>query len=159
LDDFTRSGQFSTIIIIYVVNEGVYEGFKMQKIDKPTDAQTASFKEVSQYCMKILFRQITRKKQKETTFHHPPEEKNRASKDRKAPKGVRNSFILFSTDKRREVLTGTPGMALGDVAKALGVRWKAISAEEKAVYAQRAKEDKVRYANEMQAYNVKKNST
>jgi predicted transcriptional regulator len=79
--------------------------------------------------------------------------------NKNAPKGARGSFILFSTDKRSEVLTGTPGMALGDVAKALGVRWKAISAEERAVYEQMAKEDKVRYANEMQAYNVKKNST
>jgi hypothetical protein len=152
LEDFAGSRHFSNIVILYIVPDYVYERFEVQKLKNknPTSGEKKSF-EVAQYCMRILPNQPTGQSK---SAHRP-----RASKDKNAPKGARGSFILFSTDKRSEVLTGTPGMALEDVAKALGVRWKAISAEEKAVYAQRAKEDKVRYANEMQAYNVKKNST
>jgi high mobility group protein B1 len=50
------------------------------------------------------------------------------------------------------VVAENPGMKVGEVAKVLGARWKAIGAEEKSVFEAKAKEDKVRYQAEMEAY-------
>jgi sucrose-6F-phosphate phosphohydrolase len=76
----------------------------------------------------------------------------RAKKDPNAPKKPLSAYIIFSKERRASVVAENPGMKVGEVAKVLGARWKAIGAEEKSVFEAKAKEDKVRYQAEMEAY-------
>ena len=76
----------------------------------------------------------------------------RAKKDPNAPKKPLSAYIIFSKERRASVVAENPGMKVGEVAKVLGARWKAIGAEEKSVFEAKAKEDKARYQAEMEAY-------
>ena len=76
----------------------------------------------------------------------------RAKKDPNAPKKPLSAYIIFSKERRASVVAENPGMKVGEVAKVLGARWKAIGAEEKSVFEAKAKEDKARYQAEMDAY-------
>lgn len=58
----------------------------------------------------------------------------------------RSAFFFFSHDKRPEVQQQHPEWKVGQVAQELGKYWKALSDEERAVYEQKALEDKERYA-------------
>lgn len=44
----------------------------------------------------------------------------------------------------QRIKAANPGFGMGDIAKALGAEWKALTAEEKAPYDERAKADKAR---------------
>ena len=78
--------------------------------------------------------------------------KKKAKKDPNAPKKPLTSFIIFSSDKRSEIVNANPGMSIGDVAKQLGSLWKEISASEKTKYEELAKKDKERYERDMSLY-------
>ena len=78
--------------------------------------------------------------------------KKKAKKDPNAPKKSLTSFIIFSSDKRKEIVNANPGMSIGDVAKQLGALWKEISASEKEKYEKLAQKDKGRYEREMAEY-------
>lgn len=91
------------------------------------------------------------KKQKDSASFEKPAKK-RAKKDPNAPKRALSAFILFSQAMRASILAETPGASIGDVAKALGVKWKAISAEDRAPFDALAIEEKERYAAQMAAY-------
>ena len=43
-----------------------------------------------------------------------------------------------------------------DIARELGVRWKALPAEERGPYEEQARADKERFATEMKAYKAKR---
>jgi hypothetical protein len=73
-------------------------------------------------------------------------------KDPNAPKRPLSSYLIFAMETRSKVLEETPGLSLGDVAKALGARWKAISPEVKAGYEAKARELKVKYEEAIQVY-------
>ncbi|KAJ3167292.1 FACT complex subunit [Geranomyces variabilis] len=75
--------------------------------------------------------------------------KKKAKKEKKdGPKRGQTSFLYFSKDKRSEILTEFPGLALPEVSKKLGEAWKAVSPEEKAKYEEMARVDKERYEKE-----------
>ena len=78
--------------------------------------------------------------------------KKKAKKDPNAPKKSLTSFIIFSSDKRKEIVNANPGMSIGDVAKQLGALWKEISTSEKEKYEKLAQKDKDRYEREMAEY-------
>jgi HMG (high mobility group) box/HMG-box domain len=83
-----------------------------------------------------------------------PVKKGRAKKDKDAPTRPRSSYILFSTEKRRELAKGgTPGKETMKIASEL---WKNLTDEEKAPYDLLHEEDKVRHEKEMAAYTKKK---
>jgi len=52
------------------------------------------------------------------------------------------------------VLEETPGMSMVDVAKELGSRWKALSDDDRLVYANKSAADKERYESEVKQYSV-----
>ena len=52
-------------------------------------------------------------------------------------------------------LSGTIGVAITEVAKLIGAAWKLISDEDKAMYNEKAQEDKERYKKEMDTYKAK----
>ena len=81
--------------------------------------------------------------------------KARKKKDKNAPKGALSAFMYFSNAMRNKVREENPGMAFGEVGKALGEKWKNVGAEEKLGYEEMAKADKERYVREMKAYKAK----
>ncbi|CAK5110458.1 unnamed protein product [Meloidogyne enterolobii] len=85
--------------------------------------------------------------------------KKRAKKDPNAPKRAlyvtakcfkpflfRSAFFFFSNDKRQEVSGEHPEWKVGQIAQELGLRWKALSDDERIVFEKKAQEDKERYA-------------
>ena len=78
----------------------------------------------------------------------------KAKKDPNAPKKPLSAYIIFTKERRSAVVAENPGLSLTEVTKELGARWKAIGAEEKSVFEAKAKEDKERYAVEMEAYEA-----
>ena len=53
-----------------------------------------------------------------------------AAKEKKAP----GPYMVFCKEKRPEILKKNPGMAFGEVGKALGAAWGKLSDAEKAKY-------------------------
>jgi len=96
-----------------------------------------------------------KKRKAEKVAAEKPGKKKRAKKDKNAPKGAKGSYILFGMDKRPEILAANPGVAITEVAKLIGAAWKLISDEDKAMYNEKAQEDKERYKKEMDAYKAK----
>jgi structure-specific recognition protein 1 len=82
----------------------------------------------------------------------PAGKKKRAKKDPNAPKKALSAFMYFSNAKREEVKAANPGIAFGDVGKALGERWRALGADERREFDEAADRDKERYARAMQAW-------
>ena len=59
------------------------------------------------------------------------------------PKGSRRGL---------QVKADNPGIAFTDIAKQLGIQWKALDADSRAEYVEQAAADKQRYQKEMAAY-------
>ncbi|KAL9188412.1 hypothetical protein ACHAXT_006790 [Thalassiosira profunda] len=79
--------------------------------------------------------------------------KKRKEKDPNAPKRNRTAWNYFlSGDARRLVREEQPDASLGEMTKALGMRFKALTPEEKAPFDELAAADKQRYEREMAAY-------
>ncbi|KAL3925224.1 MAG: hypothetical protein SGILL_000549 [Bacillariaceae sp.] len=82
--------------------------------------------------------------------------KAKAKKDPNAPKGAKAAYMWFSTENREKVKAENPDLTFGQLGKALGEKWKAMDADDKAPYEEKAKKDKERYKNAMAEYNAKK---
>jgi len=78
----------------------------------------------------------------------------KAKKDPNAPKRPLSSYMIFAGEVRASVVAENPGASIGEVGKALGARWKAFSAEEKAPFEAKAKEAKEKYQEAMKAYEA-----
>lgn len=72
--------------------------------------------------------------------------------DPNAPKGPRNGFILWLAENRKNI--HKPGMGIRDDMKAASRTWGALSEKKKAIWYERASQDKLRYEREMAAYNT-----
>ncbi|CAH2045028.1 unnamed protein product, partial [Thlaspi arvense] len=79
--------------------------------------------------------------------------KQKKKKDPNAPKRAMSGFMYFSQMERDNVKKTNPGIAFGDVGKALGDRWRQMTAEEKEPYEAKAQVDKKRYKDEITGYN------
>ena len=66
----------------------------------------------------------------------------------------RSAFQL--TESYLQVKQENPGIAFTDVAKALGEKWKNVTADEKKEFEEMAAKDKSRYEQEMAAYKATK---
>ncbi|GLT36135.1 hypothetical protein SLA2020_105370 [Shorea laevis] len=78
--------------------------------------------------------------------------KQKKKKDPNAPKRAMSGFMFFSQMERENVKKTNPGISFTDVGKALGERWKKMSAEEKEPYEAKARADKKRYKDEISGY-------
>ena len=78
----------------------------------------------------------------------------KAKKDPNAPKRPLSSYMIFAGEARASVVAENPCASIGEVGKALGARWKAFSAEEKAPFEAKAKEAKEKYQEAMKAYEA-----
>lgn len=81
--------------------------------------------------------------------------KLKPKKDSDAPKKWRSNFILFSDEKRKEVMLKDPNLKLGGVAKELGKMWKSTPEKTKEKYNHLSQKDKERYESELEEYNNK----
>eukprot|EP00551_Chaetoceros_affinis_P020182 CAMPEP_0203717114 /NCGR_PEP_ID=MMETSP0092-20131115/1697_1 /ASSEMBLY_ACC=CAM_ASM_001090 /TAXON_ID=426623 /ORGANISM="Chaetoceros affinis, Strain CCMP159" /LENGTH=437 /DNA_ID=CAMNT_0050595877 /DNA_START=52 /DNA_END=1365 /DNA_ORIENTATION=- len=70
-----------------------------------------------------------------------------------APRRFKSSYILFFMAKQDEIKQVLPkGASVGDVSKRSSQLWKALSAEERAYWNERAEQDKLRYLKEKNEY-------
>ena len=76
------------------------------------------------------------------------------SKDPNAPKRGMSAFMFFSNAMRSKIKADNPEMAFGDIAKEIGKQFKALSAEEKKEWEEKAATDKARYQAEMADYSA-----
>lgn len=83
------------------------------------------------------------------------EKKKKRKKDKNAPKNALSAFMYFSSAHREQIKAENPGIAFGEVGKALGQKWKEADAEAKAPFEEQAAKDKERYREEMAAYKAK----
>lgn len=67
-----------------------------------------------------------------------------------APKRGKSSFMFFGDEHRKGLLDS--GMKIGDAAKELGKRWKALSDKDKDKYVKKAETDKKRYEKEVEQW-------
>ena len=68
------------------------------------------------------------------------------------PKRNLSSYFIYVRENREKVIADNAGISVTEITKILGAQWKALSAEEKAPYEEKAAEDKVRYAREMDEF-------
>ena len=64
----------------------------------------------------------------------PREKKEKKVRDPDAPKKPVKGFMLFSQQKRPEIVAANPEMKFGEIGAQLGKLWKALSDEEKAAF-------------------------
>lgn len=76
----------------------------------------------------------------------------KAKKDPFAPKKNMSAFMLFSNDHRLKVKTTNPAATFGEIGRMVGEAWKALNEKDKAVYVQKATEEKARYEREYETY-------
>ncbi|KAF3326915.1 FACT complex subunit SSRP1-like protein [Carex littledalei] len=73
-------------------------------------------------------------------------------KDPNAPKRGMSGFMFFSNAERENIKKSNPGLSFTEVGKALGEKWKKMSAEEKEPFETMAKADSKRYKEQMAGY-------
>jgi len=81
-----------------------------------------------------------------------PGKKKKQKKDPNAPKRNMSAYFLYSIAARPVVKEENPDASFGDIARMISARFKALPAEERASWDEKAVADKERYGREMEAY-------
>ena len=81
--------------------------------------------------------------------------RSKRKKDPHAPKRNKSSYMLFSSSVYEEIRKANPSLKITEISSKIGEMWSNLDAETKAVYQQKATEDKQRYAEEMVIYRQK----
>ena len=82
--------------------------------------------------------------------------KRKQKKDPNAPKRPLSAYILFSGDARAKVVKENPEMKATEIIAAIGAKWKAIGAKDKAKYEAKATAAKEKYDEEKKSYEASK---
>lgn len=83
----------------------------------------------------------------------PKKEKvEKTKKDKNAPKGAKNAYILFCADNRDQVKEENSEMKATEIISELARLWKDADEDVKGEYQKKAAEDKKRYESEMEDY-------
>ena len=87
-----------------------------------------------------------------------PKGEKKVTKDKDAPKGPRNTFILYCSDKRSEVKAEFPDLKPAEITKVIADRWKVDKQNSKimAYYQDLADKDKMRASEDKKVYSPKK---
>jgi len=83
---------------------------------------------------------------------HDKREKMKEFKLPSAPKKALTAYIYYGLDNRAKLKEANPDASLTDMAKMLGAAWKNLPEEEKLVYEEKAKQDKIRYEEEKEQH-------
>jgi hypothetical protein len=83
-----------------------------------------------------------------------PKGDKKVVKDKDAPKGAKNSFIIYCSDKRSEVKAEFPDLKPTEITKIIAERWKddKLDSDVFAHYKSLADEDKIRASEAKKAY-------
>jgi hypothetical protein len=83
-----------------------------------------------------------------------PKSEKKAVKDKDAPKGAKNTFIIYCSDKRSEVKAEFPELKPTEITKIIAERWKEdkLDSDVLAHYKSLADEDKIRASEAKKAY-------
>lgn len=84
----------------------------------------------------------------------PAAKYGKRKKDPNAPKRARGSYVFFTLDERPKIIKENPEIKFIEIGHAMGERWRALPAEAKAEYEQKANDDKRRFAEETAQYNA-----
>merc|ERR1712080_275233 len=68
------------------------------------------------------------------------------------PKKVLTAYFHFSAANRGAIREANPDLKMGDIAKLLGEQWRELGDAEKAKFTTMAEKDKIRYAEEAEAF-------
>lgn len=82
-------------------------------------------------------------------------DKTKKKKDPNAPKQNMSAFLLYCIATRNDFRAANPDLVFGDVTKLLSANFKALTAEERAAWDDKAATDKARYHKEMAEYSSK----
>ena len=85
--------------------------------------------------------------------------RKRRSKDPLAPKAPLSSFMEFCKEERSKISRERGKMPLVALGQELGKRWREVSVEAKATFEEKARENRIRYEEEMNDYKLKKQSS
>ena len=80
-------------------------------------------------------------------------------RDPLAPKMPSSSYMEFAMMERPKILVDLGQLAMVDVGRELGKRWKLLTLEQKAPYEEKSKENRLRYEQEMEVYRSKEQAT
>jgi len=78
--------------------------------------------------------------------------KKKRKKDPNAPKRATSVYMVFCNEMRPKLMKEHPELTFVEMGKMLGLKYKEITAEDKARYAQIVEDDKKRYGKEMADY-------
>lgn len=79
--------------------------------------------------------------------------KAKKTKDPNKPKRNMSLYLLFSCANRADIKAKNPDATFGELTKIIAQEYKALSDKEKKKWEKKASKDKVRYLQEMKAYN------
>lgn len=82
----------------------------------------------------------------------PGRKRAKLDEDPNRPKPPHTGYVRFLLEQRDEVSRANPHLPLPEVTKAVALRWRAASSEQKQPYLDAAEADKKRYSDEMTAY-------
>ena len=82
--------------------------------------------------------------------------KFKKKKDPNLPKRARSSFIFFCNDRRLSITTKFPNLNMGSISKELAKIWNNYTLEDKEKYLQMHLNDKERYMEELEQYEMNK---
>ncbi|XP_039117381.1 FACT complex subunit SSRP1 [Dioscorea cayenensis subsp. rotundata] len=94
----------------------------------------------------------SKKKAKDGEEDGSKKRRQKKKKDPNAPKRAMSAFMFFSNSERENIKKSNPGLSFTDVGRALGDRWKKMSAEEKEPFEAMARADMKRYREAMAGY-------
>lgn len=78
----------------------------------------------------------------------------RAKKDKSLPKGACSAYIIFCTQMRPVIKGENPDVINTEILKETGIRWRAMTPEQKQPWEDLAAQDKIRYEQEMAAHRL-----
>ncbi|XP_020259196.1 FACT complex subunit SSRP1-like [Asparagus officinalis] len=93
-----------------------------------------------------------KKKAKDADEEGSKKKRQKKKKDPNAPKRAMSAFMFFSNTERENLKKNNPGMSFTDVGRALGEKWKKMTAEEKEPFESMARADSKRYKEAMVGY-------
>lgn len=82
--------------------------------------------------------------------------KKKQKKDPNAPKRPANPYMFYQAEVRDSVKKEHPELKMTDIAKKIGLKWKALNDSEKQPYVDKAADDKKRYEKELETYKKSK---
>ena len=103
---------------------------------------------------KVLFMENTKENPAiismcEVPFEMPKGKCKKEKKDPAAPKKGLSAYMIFARENRNEIKSNNPEASFGEMGKAIGNAWKALSDEEKVTYNDKSEKDKERYKIDM----------